>query len=74
MVQKLSPRAARAKHNRDVRYASYQYRIDRRSQNQGIGQSSDKDIHHASDGSVKKISIKDNRGFYGKGTKKESRA
>ena len=73
MAQDLSPRAARAKKERDIRYASMQYRIDRRSENQSIGQNSNTDIHHKSDGSVERVSIKNNRGNFGKGTKNEKR-
>jgi hypothetical protein len=38
--------------------------------NQGIGQRSDSDLHHAGS-AVKRVSIKNNRGNYGRGTKNE---
>ena len=71
LKQKLSKSAAAKKKARDIEYASKQYRIDRRSENQGIGQSGDTDLHHTKSGAVKRISIKDNRGNYGSGTKNE---
>jgi len=55
--QKLSPRAAAA-------------RKAKKAQNQRIGQRSDSDLHH--DGNkVVRTSIKNNRGFFGRGTKTE---
>ncbi len=69
--QKLSPKAAAAKKKRDIEYASKQYRIDRRSQNQSIGQNGDTDLHHTKSGAVKRVSIKNNRGNFGNGTKNE---
>ena len=56
--QKLSPKAAAAKKKRDIEYASKQYRIDRRSENQSIGQNGNTDLHHNPDGSVVRMSIK----------------
>ena len=70
--QKLTPKAAAAKAKRDLAYAKTPLRRARKAQNQRIGQSSNQDIHHKSDGSVAKVSIKDNRGNFGKGTKKEN--
>ena len=48
----------------------------KKAQNQRIGQRSDSDIHHKSDGStqrisIKRVSIKNNRGNFGNGTKNE---
>ena len=43
----------------------------RKAQNQRLGQRSDSDIHHRPDGSVMRVSIKNNRGNFGRGTKKE---
>ena len=71
MTQKLSPRARVAKAKRDLLAAKTPSRRAKKAQNQRIGQSPGKDIHHKSDGSTEKISIKANRGFYGKGTKNE---
>ena len=68
--QKLSPKAAAAKKKRDLEFAKTPARKAKKAQNQRIGQRSDSDLHH--DGSkVKRISIKNNRGFYGRGTKTE---
>ena len=68
--QKLSPKAAAAKKKRDIEFAKTPARKAKKAQNQRIGQRSDSDLHH--DGTkVKRVSIKNNRGFYGRGTKKE---
>ena len=68
--QKLSKKAAAAKKARDISAAKSAKRKARKAQNQRIGQRSDSDIHH--DGTkVRRISIKNNRGFYGRGTKTE---
>jgi len=68
--QKLSPKAATAKKARDIAAAKTPARKRKKAQNQRIGQRSDSDLHH--DGTkVKRISIKNNRGFYGRGTKTE---
>ena len=58
--QGLSPTALRDKRRRDRLKAAEQYRIDRRSENQSIGQKPDSDLHHAS-GTVKRTSIAYNR-------------
>ena len=68
--QKLSRKAAADKKARDIAAAKTPARKAKKAQNQRIGQKSDSDLHH--DGNkVKRISIKNNRGFYGRGTKKE---
>ena len=68
--QKLSPEAAAAKKKRDIEFAKTPARRLKKAQNQSIGQRSDSDLHH--DGTkIKRISIKNNRGFYGRGTKTE---
>jgi hypothetical protein len=69
--QKLTATAARMKAIRDKKAAMTPKRRARKAQNQRIGQSSTSDIHHRSDGSTKRVSIKNNRGNFGKGTKKE---
>jgi hypothetical protein len=69
--QRLTATAARMKAIRDKKAAMTPKRRARKAQNQRIGQSSNKDIHHRSDGTTKKISISANRGFYGRGTKTE---
>ena len=71
LKQKLSPSAAKRKAEADLAMAKTPARKRKKAQNQRIGQRSDSDIHHKSDGSVARVSIKNNRGFYGQGTKKE---
>ena len=71
LKQKLSPIAAKAKHDRDVLAAKSPARQRKKAQNQRIGQRSDSDLHHTKSGLVKRVSIKNNRGNYGRGTKKE---
>ena len=70
LKQKLSPVAAKAKAVRDLAMAKTPARKRKKAQNQRLGQRSDSDIHHTGSG-VKRISIKNNRGFYGKGTRTE---
>jgi len=65
--QGLSPTALKDKRARDVAKASEQYRIDRRSENQSSktpAQSSEYDLHHKPDGSVVKMSTKNNRNVW----------
>ena len=69
--QKLSKKAAAAKKARDIAYAKTPARMAKKAQNQRLGQRSDSDIHHRSDGSVARVSIKNNRGNFGRGTKTE---
>ena len=73
LKQKLSPVARKAKHDRDILAAKTPIRQARKAQNQKIGQRSDSDIHHTTGkaGPTKRISIKNNRGNYGRGTKNE---
>ena len=71
-MQNLTPTARRMKAIRDLRAAKTKKRKDRKAENQRIGQKSDSDIHHKSDGSTERVSIKNNRGNFGNGTKKES--
>ena len=42
----------------------------KKAENQRIGQRSDSDLHHTGSG-VKRVSIKNNRGNFGNGTKNE---
>tara|TARA_Y100000401_G_scaffold44032_1_gene33685 strand:+ start:914 stop:1132 length:219 start_codon:yes stop_codon:yes gene_type:complete len=72
MAQYLTPTAKRMKAIRDLKAAKTKKRKDRKAENQRIGQKSDSDIHHKSDGSTERVSIKNNRGNFGNGTKKES--
>ena len=73
--QGLNPQALKDKRERDEEYMSGPYkakkaenqRDDRRDGTVGDG----KDRHHKSDGTTEVVSVKDNRGNFGKGTKKE---
>ena len=71
LKQKLSPQAAINKAARDLAAAKTPARKAKKAQNQRIGQRSDSDLHHTKSGAVKRVSIKDNRGNFGKGTKTE---
>ena len=75
-MQNLTPTAARMKAIRDKRYAMTEDRTRKKAQNQRedrrdgtVGDG--KDRHHKSDGSTKRVSIKNNRGNFGNGTKNE---
>ena len=70
-MQKLSATGRRDKLARDKAFAMTDDRKDKKAQNQRIGQEPGTDIHHKSDGSIKRVSIKNNRGNFGKGTKNE---
>ena len=70
MAQKLSPKASAAKKARDIAAAKTPIRKHRKAVNQRAGQRSDSDLHHSSSG-LKRVSIKNNRGNFGKGTKNE---
>jgi hypothetical protein len=70
MAQRLSPKASAAKKARDLAAAKTPIRKHRKAENQRAGQRSDSDLHHSSSG-LKRVSIKNNRGNFGKGTKNE---
>ncbi len=70
LKQKLSPKASTAKARRDTLAAKTPIRKAKKAQNQRIGQRPDSDLHHSRSG-VKRISIKNNRGNFGNGTKNE---
>ena len=70
LKQKLSPKASAAKTRRDTLAAKTPIRQARKAENQRIGQRSDSDLHHTGSG-VKRVSIKNNRGNFGNGTKNE---
>ena len=70
LKQKLSPKASAAKKRRDTLAAKSALRKHRKAENQRIGQRSDSDLHHTGS-AVKRVSIKNNRGNYGRGTKNE---
>ena len=70
LKQKLSPESAAAKKRRDIEFAKTPARKKKKAQNQRIGQRNDSDLHHTGSG-VKRVSIKNNRGNFGQGTKNE---
>ena len=70
LKQKLSPKAAAAKKIRDKKAAMSPARKAKKAENQRIGQRSDSDLHHTGS-AVKRVSIKNNRGNFGRGTKNE---
>ena len=70
LKQKLSPKAAAAKKRRDTVKAKTPARMAKKAENQRIAQRSDSDLHHTGS-AVKRVSIKNNRGNFGKGTKNE---
>jgi len=62
--QGLSPTALKAKRARDKAAAMTDKRKARKAENQRIGQSSNYDLHHKSDGSVIKTTTKNNRNVF----------
>lgn len=62
--QGLSPTALKAKRTRDKAAAMTPLRKKRKAENQRNGQSSNYDWHHKSDGSVVKMSTKNNRNVW----------
>ena len=62
--QKLSKKAAAAKKARDIAAAKTTKRKARKAENQRIGQRSDSDLHHKSDGSVVRMSVENNRNVW----------
>ena len=64
LKQKLSPKAAAANKKRDIAAAKTPYRRMRKAENQRIGQSSEYDLHHKPDGSVVRMSVKNNRNVW----------
>ena len=70
LKQKLSPSAAKRKADRDLAMAKTPARKRKKAQNQRLGQRSDSDLHHTGS-AVRRVSIKNNRGNFGKGTKNE---
>jgi len=71
LKQKLSPKAAAAKKKRDVAMAKTAVRKAKKAQNQRIGQKPNSDLHHTKSGRVRRVSVKSNRGNFGRGTKLE---
>ena len=70
LKQKLSPSAAKKKAARDLAYAKSPARKRKKAENQRLGQRSDSDLHHTGS-AVKRVSIKNNRGNIGNGTRNE---
>ena len=68
--QKLSPKASAAKAARDLAMAKTPARKLKKAQNQKLGQRGDSDLHHTGSG-IRRVSIKNNRGNFGNGTKTE---
>ena len=64
LKQKLSPKASAAKAVRDKKAAMTDERRRKKAENQRIGQSSEYDLHHKSDGSIVKMSTKNNRNVW----------
>jgi len=76
LKQKLSPSAAKKKAARDLAYAKSPARRRKKAQNQMLDRRDGTvgdglDRHHTKSGAVKKVSVKNNRGNYGRGTKNE---
>ena len=70
LKQQLSKAAALKKAARDLAMAKTPARRLKKAQNQKIGQNGTTDLHHTGSG-IKRVSIKNNRGNYGNGTKNE---
>ena len=70
LKQKLSKEAALKKAARDLAAAKTPARRLKKAQNQKIGQNGTTDLHHTGS-SIKRVSIKNNRGNFGQGTKNE---
>ena len=78
LKQQLSKEAALKKAKRDKKDAMSPARKRKKAQNQRLDRAEGTigdglDRHHTKSGAVKKVSVKDNRGFYGKGTLKENK-
>tara|TARA_R100001460_G_scaffold74705_1_gene115822 strand:+ start:318 stop:560 length:243 start_codon:yes stop_codon:yes gene_type:complete len=68
--QGLKPQALKDKRARDKAAAMTDKRKERKAENQRIGQSSNYDLHHKSDGSIVKMSTKNNRNVFKHGERK----
>ena len=76
LKQKLSLQAAKDKAARDLEFAKSPARRRKKAQNQRVDRAEGTvgdgmDRHHTKSGLLKKVSIKNNRGNYGRGTKNE---
>jgi hypothetical protein len=65
--QGLSREALAAKRARDLAAANTPDREKKRKENQAIGQTSDKDLHHTSSGTIRRVSIAYNRATHTRG-------
>ena len=65
--QGLKPEALANKRASDLAAAKTPVRMEKKKENQRIGQSSNYDIHHKSDGSTAKISTASNRDVWKRG-------
>ena len=68
--QGLKPQALKDKRARDKADAMTNKRKERKAENQKIGQSSSYDLHHKPDGSIVKMSKKNNRNVWKHGERK----
>ena len=68
--QGLKPQALKDKRARDKADAMPNKRKERKAENQKIGQSSSYDLHHKPDGSIVKMSTKNNRNVFKHGERK----
>ena len=68
--QGLKPQALKDKRARDKAAAMTSKRKERKAENQKIGQSSSYDLHHKPDGSIVKMSTKNNRNVWKHGERK----
>ena len=76
LKQKLSPAAAKRKAVRDTKAAMTKKRKYRKAENQRVDRAEGTvgdgmDRHHTKSGLLKKVTVKNNRGNYGRGTKNE---
>ena len=76
LKQKLSPSAAKKKAARDLAYAKSPARRAKKAENQRVDRAEGTvgdgmDRHHTKSGVLRKVTVKNNRGNYGRGTRKE---
>ena len=76
LKQKLSPSAAKKKAARDLAFAKSPARRAKKAENQRVDRAEGTvgdgmDRHHTKSGMLRKVTVKNNRGNYGRGTKKE---
>ena len=76
LKQKLSPAAKKKKAARDLAYAKTPARRRKKRENQKLDRAQGTvgdglDRHHTKSGAIRKTTVKNNRGNYGRGTKKE---